>query len=118
MESKPLPKIPRSHKIVLSFPLGLLVLVGLLRIAIFLPPVQSWMVFQAKGFLENRLGTTVDLEGVDFALPDRAQLEGLTIYDQQAQKMLKLGELDISVFAFSLWDLLFEREEVQDFALG
>ncbi|MEL6588742.1 MAG: hypothetical protein AAFQ68_01600, partial [Bacteroidota bacterium] len=118
MESKPLPKIPRSRRVVLSFPLGILVLVALLRIAIVLPPVQSWLVFQAKGFLETRLGTTVELEGVDFALPDRAQLEGLTIYDQQKEKLLQLGELDISVFAFSVWDLIFERDEVQDFALG
>ncbi|MFK7925724.1 MAG: translocation/assembly module TamB domain-containing protein [Bacteroidia bacterium] len=118
MEQRPLPKLPRSRKLFLSFPLGILVLLGLLRIALFLPAVQSWLVYQAKGFLEERLGARVEITGVDFALPDRAQLEGLTIYDQQDQKWLQLGELDISVFAFSLWDLIFEREEVQNFALG
>lgn len=115
---KELPKIPKGKRVLFSIPLGLFVLIGLLRILVFLPPVQSWLIFKARGVLESRLGTEVSLSKVDFALPDRAQFNDLRVMDTEQDTLVHISLFEASLFDISVWDFLFEKDEVQSWTLG
>jgi hypothetical protein len=113
VQRRELPKIPKGKRVLFSLPLGILVLLALLRLLIILPPVQSWLVIKASDFLERQLGTEVHLEKVDFALPARAKLLGLKMIDEQGDTLLALDRLESSVLNLSLWRMVFNRDEVQ-----
>lgn len=97
---------------------GLLLLVTMVAWLVTVPTVQSYLVRQASGWLEDRLGVPVELQRVDVALPHHAVLGGLDICDQRGQTLLRVKELRVGLLSFSLWTYLFDQDEVQTLRLS
>ena len=112
--SRSLINIPKGKRYILSIPLGFVLLLVLLRLVIYFPSVQGWLVLKAKNAIEPRIGTTIEIQAVDIALPNKAVLQGVSMLDQQQDTLLKANRIQTGLFQFSVWNLLFSREEVQN----
>lgn len=77
------------------------VLLALLVLLIYLPPVQNVLRSKAIGFLEQKIGSTVRLDHFALRYPVGVALEGLLLFDQQGDTLLYAGELkaDLSLSA-------------------
>ncbi|MEZ4685594.1 MAG: hypothetical protein R3B47_05885 [Bacteroidia bacterium] len=94
-----------------------LILALLLVLLISIPAVQSQVVCWAKGFLEQSLGTRVEVDEVRAALPTEAVLKCVTIYDRADWPAIEAEEIRIDVLNFSLWRYLLEKEKEQTLML-
>ncbi|MEM9934953.1 MAG: translocation/assembly module TamB domain-containing protein [Bacteroidota bacterium] len=90
-------------------------LLGILAsFAVSLPPVQNRLVRLAQFILQRELGAKVVVREVDLGLPTHAILEGVSVYDQQGQEAIYLGEFRLNALTFSLASFIFNREESQE----
>ncbi len=95
--------------------LGLMVLIGGL---VTLPPVQTWLVRQSTHILEREIGVPVNLRAVDVAFPAYAVLEDLALCDPHDQSLLRLQELRLGIFSFSLWRYLLAHQQAHTLTLS
>ena len=91
--------------------LGLLVLISL---AIQIPYIQNKLVQKAITFLEEKIGTDVNLESISLSIPKTLVLTGLYIEDQKSDTLLYAGELAVNT---NLWQLTKQRIELKKVAL-
>jgi len=87
---------------------ALLVVVGLLILLLLLiqlPFVQRELTGRLETYLEERLETTVQIDGIRFSLPSYLQLEGIYLEDRQRDTLLYLNRLR----ADFRWRLLRQR---------
>lgn len=67
-----------------------------------LPTVQTWAAQRAAGYLSDRIGTKVEIKGVDIKFFDTVVLEGVYIEDQKKDTLLYTGKMFVSIKDFSL----------------
>ncbi len=85
-----------------------LILLLLISLAFFVPPVQNFVVQKVVNSIQPTIGTEVSLEKVRFHFPNSVYLEGLYLEDQSQDTLAYIGELDISVDYFALLHKEFE----------
>lgn len=78
------------------------------------PAIQNRLVYFAKDWLQKQLGVPLELAAVDVALPNKAVLEGVAIYDDQGQVLARVEKLKVDVLNFSFWDLLLKEQGRKD----
>lgn len=76
-----------------------------------IPAIQTYAVKQSIGFLEQQLGSKVELAEVNMSLPIQAQFIDLKIYDKQHVLLLETESLELSLLSFSLWDYVLKPDE-------
>lgn len=87
---------------------SVLVLLLLMIAAIQIPAVQQKITQKAISFLEEKIGTEVELDKLYISFPKNIILEGLYLEDQAKDTLLYVGELKINT---DLWALT--RNEIQ-----
>ncbi len=83
------------------------VLVGLLLLVIGLilfPPVQEKITGYAVDFLEEKIGTEVQLHRVFIGFPTDVVIEGLYVEDQQADTLAYLQKLKVNIDMLAILD--------------
>lgn len=83
------------------WPLLLLVLVAVL---LYVPPVQDFVRGKAVGFLSKKIGTEVRLEHLALRFPVGVSLDGLYVEDQQGDTLLSAGSLKARLSVSGLLD--------------
>jgi len=102
-----LPTWAQRILLVISFFFGLWLVI---YIALQLPPVQNFITGKISGFVEDKIGTPVSLEGIDIDWLDAIELTGLYVEDQQQDTLLYLGRLRVEI---EPWALLNKRLMVE-----
>ena len=74
----------------------------IIRIALWLPPVQNFITGKISEILEGQIGTPVSLEGVDIHWLDAVEIYGLYLEDQQQDTLLYLGHLQVKIEPWAL----------------
>lgn len=87
---------------------SILVLLLLIIAAVQIPAVQQKITQKAISFLEDKIGTEVELEKLYISFPKNIVLQGLYLEDQSSDTLLYVGELKIDT---DLWALT--RNEIQ-----
>ncbi|HEY0740930.1 MAG TPA: translocation/assembly module TamB domain-containing protein [Chryseosolibacter sp.] len=87
---------------------SILVLLLLVIAAVQLPAVQQKITQKAISFLEDKIGTEVQLQKLYISFPKNIVMEGLYLEDQSQDTLLYVGELSIDT---DLWALT--RNEIQ-----
>lgn len=111
------PAANRWRKIgrVILYTIGaLLLLVVLALYALTLPAVQQRLTHKAESYLQQKLGTRVELGSVGIRFPYHIALEGLLLEDQQQDTLLRVGSLLVTV---DMWKLLDQTIELQQLTL-
>lgn len=90
--------------IIISLTATLLSIIAILQI----PFVQKKITQEATAFLEQRIGTNVELEAFYISFPKRVVVKGFYLEDQQGDTLAYVGTLSIDT---DLWAFL--RNEVQ-----
>ncbi len=80
------------------------VLLAMLGIALYLPPVQDLVRGRVATYLQGKIGTPVGIERITLRFPLGVGLHGLYLPDQQGDTLLALGSLKVRVSAMGLLD--------------
>ena len=95
METQKIPDYNlKSDRVDMSFPYW--VSSFLISLAIQIPYVQNKLTQKAITFLENKIGTDVNLERISLSIPKKIVLTGLYLEDQKRDTLLYAGELAIN----------------------
>ncbi len=89
----------------------LLVVIALIQ----LPPVQDRITERVVSFLEEKLGTAVQVERLYISFPKRIVLESFYLEDQAGDTIAYVGKLEIDT---DLWSLLDREVQLNDIALS
>src|SRR5688572_6785017 len=92
--------------------LGLLVVISL---SIQIPYFQNKLTQKAISFLENKIGTDVNLDHISLSIPKKIVLTGLYLEDQKRDTLLYAGELAIDT---DLWQLTQHTIQLNDVELS
>ncbi len=88
---------------------SLLLLLIILILLIRLPAIQNKLTQKAVFFLENKIGTEVNLEHIFISFPKKIVLKGLYLEDQSKDTLLYAGELSVDT---DLWGLIQNQIEL------
>jgi len=80
----------------------LIVLLVILILVIRIPAVQNILTQRAVSFLENKIGTKVQLDHIFISFPKKIVLQGLYLEDQSKDTLFYAGELSLDT---DLWGL-------------
>ncbi|MDQ3101056.1 MAG: AsmA family protein, partial [Bacteroidota bacterium] len=80
-----------------------IILVLLIAVLIYVPPVQNMIRNKAITFLQEKTGTYVELEHIHLRFPIGLTLEGFHMDDLQGDTLVHVGALKTSVSASSLF---------------
>src|SRR5690242_19858331 len=96
---RPTPRKPgrRVLRWLLRVVIGVPLLLVLLVASLYLPPVQNIVRGKAAGFLQERIGTRVDVQRLTLRFPLGVELSGLYVEDERADTLLYAGELQASL---------------------
>lgn len=83
----------RSLKVLLWIILVPLALLALVALLIYVPPVQNMLRKKAVGFLEEKIGTPVQLDHLALRFPIGVSLGGLLVHQQNGDTLLYAGSL-------------------------
>ncbi len=101
-------------RIVLITICSLLVLMAAAIYALTLPAVQQKITDKAESFLQEKLGTRVEIGAVRLRFPYYVSLEKFLLEDQQGDTLARVGSLVISM---DMWKLLNQTIELQKITL-
>jgi hypothetical protein len=93
---------------------ALLLLVVLAATALTLPVVQQRITREAESFLQNKLGTRVEIGAIRLQFPYHLSLEKLLLEDEQGDTLAHVGQLTVTV---DMWQLLHQTIEIQKVTL-
>jgi len=79
-----------------------------------LPPVQQRITRKVESFLQEKLGTRVEVGSIGLQFPYHIALERLLLEDKQQDTLLRVGSLVITV---DMWKLLNQTIELQQVRL-
>ena len=79
---------------------------------LFVPSIQKYVSGEAANFLENKIGTKVDIGGLYLNFPNGVSVEKLYLEDQQDDTLLYSGDFDVSIDYFALLHGEIEISEV------
>lgn len=91
--------------------------IALLLLAIFLirlPAVQNYVVGKVTTYLENKLGTQVDIGHINITFPKKLVLENVYFADQSKDTLLAGEELRVDI---NMFKLLKNTVEIKEFEL-
>jgi translocation and assembly module TamB len=94
--------------------LSIILLLIVIALAIQLPPVQNKLVQKAITFLEEKIGTNVELKHISISFPKAIVLEGLFLVDQKNDTLLYAGKFTVDT---DLWALTRHQIELNDITL-
>ncbi|MBK6832221.1 MAG: hypothetical protein IPG92_16465 [Flavobacteriales bacterium] len=80
------------------------VLIALVILLVYLPPIQEFVRSKAVGILEEKIGTPVRLERFALRFPAGVALDGLLVLDHRGDTMLYAGELKSNLSLSSLME--------------
>lgn len=80
----------------------LILLILILILLVRIPAVQNNLTQRAVSFLENKIGTKVQLDNIFISFPKKIVLKGLYIEDQSSDTLLYVGKLGVDT---DLWGL-------------
>jgi len=87
----------------------LIVLLIVLILVIRIPVIQNKLTQRAVSFLENKIGTKVQLKHIFISFPKKIVLEGLYLEDQSQDTLLYVGKLSLDT---DLWGLTQKQIEL------
>src|SRR5205085_2715987 len=87
---------------------SIILLLILVAVLIQLPPIQNKITQKAISFLEKKIGTNVELEGIAISFPKAIVIKGFFMEDQKKDTLLYAGKLSVDT---DLWAL--SRHEIQ-----
>jgi translocation and assembly module TamB len=90
--------------------IGLIILVA---VAIQIPWVQNKIKQEAISFLEDKIGTRVELEHFSLAFPKKIVLTGFYMEDQAQDTLLYAGRLGIDTDLWALTDNIIELNKIE-----
>ncbi|MBL0127640.1 MAG: translocation/assembly module TamB domain-containing protein [Flavobacteriales bacterium] len=93
----------RLLRVMLGLVLGPFLLLGLVMVLVYLPPVQDRLRAEATGYLQEKIGTPVRLDHFALRYPAGIALEGLLLLDQKGDTLLHAGEVRTDL---DLWALI------------
>lgn len=67
-----------------------------------IPAVQTWLAQRAAGYLADKIGTRVEIKGVNIQFFDTIIIEGLYVEDQKKDTLLYTEKLYVSVLGTNL----------------
>src|SRR5689334_9544153 len=88
--------------------LSIILLLIIIAVAIQIPSVQNKITQKAISFLEEKIGTRVELDHISISFPKTIVLEGLYLEDQKKDTLLYAGKFSVDT---DLWALT--RREIQ-----
>lgn len=94
--------------------LSIILLLISVALLIQLPPVQNKIVQKAVSFLEQKIGTDVDLKHISISFPKSIVIEGFYLEDQKKDTLLYAGRLEVDT---DLWALTKNEIQVNDLEL-
>lgn len=104
----------RILKIIAWVIVGIFTTLLLVILLIRIPYIQNRLVQKGISYLENKIGTDVNLKSIYIGFPKTIVLEELYVEDQQADTLCFVGELAIDT---DLWGLLQNRIRLNTVAL-
>lgn len=69
---------------------------------LFVPKVQKWLSGKTADYIENQIGTKVEIGGIYLSYPNGVSIEKVYLEDQQSDTLLYTGLLDVSIDYFAL----------------
>jgi hypothetical protein len=93
----------RIAKVLLWLVLLPVILVLLVGILVYVPPIQDLIRGKAVAFLQEKTGTNVSLEHFNLRFPAGLTLEGFHIDDLKGDTLLHVGALKADVSLSSIW---------------
>ena len=112
--TRPTSRWRKLLRVVLITVCALLVLVAAAIYALTLPAVQQKITDKAESFLQDKLGTHVEIGAVRLRFPYYLSLEKFVMEDQQGDTLARVGSLVISM---DMWKLLDQTIELQKITL-
>jgi hypothetical protein len=114
-QGKPKKYLIIALKVIGWISLTLFGLVVLVALAIQIPFIQNKLTQKAISFLEDKIGTDVNLDHISLAIPKKIVLTGLYLEDQQKDTLLYAGELAVNT---DLWQLTNQVIQLNDIELS
>ncbi len=93
---------------------AILLLIIAATYALTLPAVQQQITRKAESFLQEKLGTRVEVGAIRLRFPYKVSLEDFLLEDQQGDTLARVGSLVVSV---DMWKLLDQTIELQKISL-
>ncbi|MDQ2656040.1 MAG: hypothetical protein M3Y60_01365, partial [Bacteroidota bacterium] len=100
--------IKKSFKVIAWFVASMIILLVAIALLIRIPAIQTWLTGKAVAFLEEKIGSRVELGGIKISFPKNISLEDLYLEDRQGDTLLYAGRLSVNT---DLWALT--RNEIQ-----
>ena len=75
----------------------IVVLYAVLMAIIHLPSVQAFIASELKEEIEERIGTRVEIESVNFGFLNRVIVDGFEVYDQNKERLLKSSRISVKI---------------------
>jgi translocation and assembly module TamB len=104
----------KTFKILGWITLSIIALLIIIVLLIQLPPVQNKITQKAVAFLEEKIGTDVDLESITISFPKSIVVTGFYLEDQKKDTLLYAGRLSIDT---DLWALTRHEIQLNDISL-
>ncbi|MBK8558007.1 MAG: translocation/assembly module TamB domain-containing protein [Lewinellaceae bacterium] len=92
---------------------SILLLVVLLLYALTLSPVQQRITREAQSYLQEKLGTRVEIGSIGLRFPYDISLKGLLLEDQQQDTLIRVGSLVVTLDMWKLLDRTIVVQEIQ-----
>lgn len=107
-------KITRRILKILGWTVGSIILLLLLVVLLIqVPGVQNFARKKAVAFLENKLGTKVQVDHLSIAFPKKVVLEGVYFEDQKKDTLLAGRRLAVDISMFRLLDNVVEINDIE-----
>lgn len=105
--------IQKIAKVLLKIVLFLLLLVVVIFFLIFIPPVQRFATTKVENFLQNKLGTEVEIGSISFGLTGRIHLQNIYVEDKKKDTLLSGGVIKANLALFKLFNNEVEVKDLQ-----
>jgi translocation and assembly module TamB len=92
---------------------GIVALLILITAAIQVPWVQNKIKQEAVSFLENKIGTRVELGHISLSFPKKVVIEELYFEDQSRDTLLYAGRIGIDTDLWELTDNIIDLKKVE-----
>ncbi len=106
--------IKKSFKVIAWLVAATVMLVVAIALLIRIPAIQTWLTGKAVTFLEDKIGSKVELGGIKISFPKNILLEDLYLEDRQGDTLLYAGRLSVDT---DLWALTQNELQLNSVAL-
>ncbi len=100
-------------RVLLKIVLFLLLLVVVIFFLLFTPPVQRFATTKVESYLQNKLGTEVEIGSISFGLTGRIHLQNIYIEDKKKDTLLSGGVIKADLALFKLFNNEVEVKDLQ-----